>query len=84
LSDRNFDPEATREVARTDMPALADAYEALEQLVVDAGGHLETNAVSEEAAKCAVTATSMAEFLATSGYLDQLHAGIEAAIDGGM
>lgn len=50
MSDRNFDPEATREVARTDVPALADAYEALEQLVVDAGGHLETNGVSEELA----------------------------------
>ncbi|MFC3494435.1 hypothetical protein [Glycomyces rhizosphaerae] len=35
-------------------------------------------------AECAMTATSMAEFLATSGYLDELHASIEAAIDGGM
>lgn len=36
------------------------------------------------AAECAMTATLMAEFLATSGYLDELHADIEAAIDGGM
>ncbi|WP_387978181.1 hypothetical protein [Glycomyces rhizosphaerae] len=50
MSDRNFDPEATREVARTDVPVLADAYEALEQLVVDAGGHLETNGMSAEVA----------------------------------
>lgn len=31
---------------------------------------------------CAMTASHMAEFLATSGYLEDLHVGIEAAIDG--
>jgi hypothetical protein len=48
LSDRGFDPEATRDVARTDVPVLADAYEALERLVVDAGSHLGGDGVSEE------------------------------------
>lgn len=36
LSDRNFDPDATRKVATAHVSALADTYEHLEQLVVDA------------------------------------------------
>jgi hypothetical protein len=50
LSDRNIDSEATREVATNDVPALADAYEHLEQLIVDAGGYLDTSGISEEMA----------------------------------
>ncbi|MEU6249364.1 hypothetical protein [Glycomyces sp. NPDC047010] len=36
---------------------------------------------ADEEPDCVMTATSMAEFFATSGYLEDLHAGIEAAID---
>lgn len=39
---------------------------------------------SGNAEECAMTATEVAEFFATSGYLDELHADIEAAIDDGM
>jgi hypothetical protein len=33
---------------------------------------------------CDMTATSMAEFLATSGFLEDLHCNIESSIDSGM
>lgn len=33
---------------------------------------------------CALTATELAEFMATSGYLDGVHEGIEAAIESGV
>lgn len=33
---------------------------------------------------CALTATELAEFMATSGYLDDLHADIEAAVEAGL
>jgi hypothetical protein len=33
---------------------------------------------------CVMTATSMAEFLANSGYLEELHTSIETSIDGGV
>jgi hypothetical protein len=47
LSDRNFDPEATREVANTDVTAIASTYDELSMKVVDAGENLD-GGVSEE------------------------------------
>lgn len=47
MSDRTFDPDATREVAQQAVPAVAEAYVRLSELVVDAGENLE-HGVSEE------------------------------------
>ncbi|SDD97486.1 hypothetical protein [Glycomyces harbinensis] len=186
MGDRNFDPEATREVAQNAVPTIATAYAELSEKVVDAGENMENGGVSEEmnayftdyhlllrnattetsferyhdfafytperfsdaeidystelgadsawqasritaqetptvkseqrvmatavllgdfyvleilvrfepgtvqradcgpiaGEDCVMTATSMAEFLATSGHLEELHAGLETAVDG--
>jgi division protein CdvB (Snf7/Vps24/ESCRT-III family) len=47
LSDRNFDPEATRDVAGTDVLTIASAYDELSRAVVDAGENLD-GGVSQE------------------------------------
>lgn len=47
MSDRNFDPEATRDVASTDVVTIASAYDELSRMVVDAGENLD-GGVSEE------------------------------------
>ena len=47
MSDRNFDPEATREVAQQSVPAIAETYVQLSEKVVDAGENLD-GGVSEE------------------------------------
>ncbi|MEU6249366.1 hypothetical protein [Glycomyces sp. NPDC047010] len=51
MSDRNFDPDSTRETARVDVPVLADAYERLEELVTGAGAYLDSSGASKEMAE---------------------------------
>jgi hypothetical protein len=48
------------------------------------GGALRAGCDPDTADDCALTATELAEFMATSGYLDDLHAAIEAAVEAGV
>ncbi len=48
------------------------------------GEALRADCEPSAADDCALTATELAEFMATSGYLDEVHESIEAAIDAGV
>jgi hypothetical protein len=48
------------------------------------GEAVQSGCESDGSEDCVMTATSMAEFLATSGFLEDMHTSIEAAIDSGV